>query len=351
MRKLLEELCEAIGLPGWEEQVSSVVKRWLEPCVDEVYLDKQGNLIAWKKGLKDAPKIMLAAHMDEVGMIVKHVEFGGHLRFEVMGRIDPRVLPGQKVLCHTEKGTIWGVIGSKPPHIQREEEKKKVYSITDLYVDIGVDSREEAFDMGVVEGSMISFPPFFVEQGDKYLGKGFDDRVGLAVMVETLRRLKNGQHPNTVCAVGTVQEEVGARGAGVAAHQVKPDFALILESTAAADTPGVAEHESPTKLGGGPALTIVDRSVIVNGKLLKHIKKVARENRIPFQYKKPIYGGTDAGRIQQVGRGVPCAVISVPTRYIHSPVSMVKKEDLERCINLLTRILETTDRDVTSVQV
>ena len=152
-----------------------------------------------------------------------------------------------------------------------------------------------------------------------------------------------------VCAVGTVQEEVGARGAGVAARQVKPDFAIILEGTTAADTPGVEPRENPTKLGGGPALTIVDRSVIVNRKLLEHIKRVASENKIPFQYKKPIYGGTDAGRIQQVGRGVPCAVISVPTRYLHSPVSIVKKSDVELCVALLTKILEATDRDVTSL--
>ncbi|RLG69962.1 MAG: hypothetical protein DRO11_06920, partial [Methanobacteriota archaeon] len=196
METLLKELCETVGLPGWEEQVSGVVKRWLEPCVGRVYLDRNGNLIAWKEGLKEAPKIMLAAHMDEVGLIVKHVETDGYLRFETLGRIDPRVLPGQKVVCHTEKGELWGVIGSKPPHIQEEEEKRKVYRVADLYVDVGADSRKEAFDMGVVEGTMISFPPFFVGQGDKYVGKAFDDRVGLAVMIETLRRLKNVQHPN-----------------------------------------------------------------------------------------------------------------------------------------------------------
>ena len=222
---VLEKLSDANGVTGREDQVRNLMKKYLKPYVDEVREDKLGNLIGFKKGKKDAPTVMLAAHMDEVGLMIKNIKKKGFLQFTKIGGMDDRILLAQKVIVHTDKGPLPGIIGSKPVHIQKEEERKKVIDADKLFIDVGAKTKEEAEKMGVQVGDTISFDTKFCRlSGNVVLGKAFDDRVGCAMLVEVLRKL-----PKVDCnlyVVGTIQEEVGLRGATIAAFQIMPDFFL-----------------------------------------------------------------------------------------------------------------------------
>ena len=248
----LEKLSNARGVAGREEEVRTLMTAFLKPYADEVVVDKMENVVAIKKGKKGKPKVMLAAHMDEVGLMVKTITKDGFLQFTKMGGIDDRILLAQKVNVLTDKTALPGIVGSKPPHIQKEEERKKIVSYDEMFIDIGASSRENALAMGVKVGDPIAFDVKYVGLGNNcVMGKAFDNRAGCAVMIETLKQLK--QTDCTVYAVGTVQEEVGLRGAATAAFNIEPDYAIALDVSIAGDVPGVREFDTSVKIGKGPS--------------------------------------------------------------------------------------------------
>jgi endoglucanase len=329
----LEKLSNACGVAGREDEVRDLMEKLLKPHVDEVREDKLGNIIGIKEGKENACKVMLAAHMDEIGLLVKTISKEGFLQFTKMGGIDDRILLAQKVLVYTEKGSLHGIIGSKPPHIQKEEERKKIITYDELFIDIGAENQEEARKMGVKIGDPVGFDVKFAKIGkDTVIGKAFDDRVGCAVMVEAMRQLK--ETDCTVYAVGTVQEEVGLRGATTAAFGIYPDVGIALDVTVAGDVPGVKEVEAPIKMRSGPSLTVADYGLITHPKVLRLLIDTAEENKIPYQLETGLLGSTDAARISLTREGVPSGVISIPTRYIHSPASLLSLRDAENAVRL-----------------
>jgi putative aminopeptidase FrvX len=310
-----------------------LMKKYLKPYVDEVREDKLGNLITFKKGKKDAPTVMLAAHMDEIGLMIKNIKKKGFLQFTKIGGIDDRILLAQKVIVHTDKGPLNGFIGCKPVHIQSEAEKKKVIEADKMFIDVGAKDKEEAEKMGVQVGDVVSFDTKFARLGNGVvLGKAFDDRVGCAMMIETVKRLQKVDC--NLYAVGTIQEEVGLRGATIAAFQVAPDVGIVLESTVAGDMPGVGEGEAPAKMGEGPVITVADAGLIAHPKVLRLLIDSAKENSIPYQLETGIRGATDAARIALSREGVPSGIIAVPARYIHSPAAILNIDDVEKAVQL-----------------
>lgn len=341
--EVLEKLSEANGVTGREDQVRNLMKKLLTPHVNEVNEDKLGNLIAFKKGKKNSPTVMIAAHMDEIGLMIKNIKKKGFLQFTKIGGIDDRVIFAQKVTVHTDKGYLPGIVGSKPIHIQKEEEKKKVIDADKLFIDVGARNKREAEKMGVQVGDVVSFDTKFAQIGNGVvLGKAFDNRVGCTVLVETMKRLKKVDC--NVYAVGTVQEEVGLRGATIAAFQVKPDIGIALDSTVSGDIPGVAEGDAPAKMGGGPVITVADAGLIAHPKVLRLLIDTAKEKKIPYQLETGIRGATDAARIALNREGVPSGVLSVPARYIHSPAAILDVDDVEKTVHLTVATLENVPR-------
>lgn len=339
LAETLEKLSNACGVAGREEEVRSLMKNFLKPYVDEVKEDKLGNIIGIKKGKKNAPKVMLAAHMDEIGLLVKIISKKGFIQFAKIGGIDDRILLAQKVIVYTEKGPLHGIIGSKPPHIQKEEERKRVLTYDELFIDIGAENQEQAKKMGVKIGDPVGFDIKFAKVGKNIvIGRAFDDRVGCAVMVEVMKRLEKTEC--TVYAVGTVQEEVGLRGATTAAFGIYPDVGIALDVTIAGDVPGVREVEAPIKLGKGPSIEIADMGLIAHPKVVRLLVDVAEENKIPYQLETGLPGSTDAARISLTREGVPSGVISIPTRYIHSPSSLLSLEDAEKAVKLTVAAIQ-----------
>lgn len=335
----LEKLSNINGVTGREEDVRNVLSNLIKPYVDSVSEDKLGNLIAIKKGDKSKPKIMLAAHMDEIGLMVKNISKEGFIQFAKMGGIDDRILLAQKVIVHTSKDDLLGIIGSKPPHIQKKEERNKVVTYDKLFIDIGAMDSRDIQKMGVKIGDPISFSVKFEKVGKKIVtGKAFDDRAGCAVMVETLKKLNSTDC--SIFAVGTIQEEVGLRGAGTAAFGIDPDFGIALDVTVAGDVPGVKDFESNIKMGKGPALTVTDAGLISHPKVLSLLVDTAKTNNIPYQLETGLPGTTDAARISLTRQGVPSGTISIPTRYIHSPVGMMDLTDINNSIKLTVATIQ-----------
>lgn len=336
---LLKELSNLFGPSGFEEEVREVVKREFEKVTDEVKVDVLGNVIGVKKGDEKYPTILLDAHMDEVGFMITHIDKNGFLRFDLLGGLDQRVLYAQKVVIKGDKGKIRGFIGAKAPHLLKPEERSKAVDVEDLFIDIGASSRDEVYEMGIKIGSVGTFDTTFTYLSkNRVLGKAFDDRVGLAVMISVLKRIKDADY--NVIAIASVQEEVGLRGARTAAWQVNADFALAIEGTAAADTPGTPEHKRSTEIGKGPAITLADRSIISHPIVVKELINVAKERRIPYQFKRVFVGGTDAGVIHLIREGIPSAVVSVPSRYIHSPAAILDVNDFKYTIDLVHGFIE-----------
>ena len=335
----LEKLSNACGVTGREEEVRNLMIKLMKPYVDEVIVDKLENVIAIKKGKKSSPKVMLAAHMDEIGLMVKTITKEGFLQFAKMGGIDDRILLAQKVIVYTRKGPLHGIIGSKPPHIQKEEERKKIVAYDELFIDVGADSREDADAMGVKIGDPVAFDVKFAKiDKNIVIGKAFDDRVGCAVMIDVLKQL--AKTDCSVCAVGTVQEEVGLRGAGTSAFGIDPDVGIALDVTVAGDVPGVKEFESNVKMGKGPTLTVADAGLITHPKVLRLLLDVAEEEKIAYQLETGLPGTTDAARISLTRQGVPSGTVSVATRYIHSPVSMLSLKDAENAAKLTASAIQ-----------
>lgn len=333
--ELLKRLSEASGVPGREEEIRALIREALEGHVDELRVDRLGNLIARKKG--GGPKVVVAAHMDEIGFLVSHVdEKTGYLRIEPMGGFDPRTLIAKRVVVHTASGPLVGLIGIKPIHILTEEEKKKELKVSDLFVDLGLPG--EKVKERVRLGDPVTLRQDFLEVGELVSGKALDDRVGVYVGIEALKRL--GEHQADIYFVGTVQEEVGLRGARTSGFAIAPEIGVALDVTLACDMPGVQEHQRITQLGKGVAIKVKDSASISHPGLVRFLAELAEERGIPYQLEILPRGGTDAGGLQLAREGAAVVTLSIPTRYVHSVVEAAHVRDIEAAIDLLAAFLE-----------
>ena len=340
---LLETLANARGVSGNETEVRELIVEAIRQHVDEYSVDSMGNLTAFKSASAPAKRrgalqVMLAAHMDEVGLLIVHVDDDGLLRFDKVGGIDDRVLPSKVFLIGDKK--IPGVIGIKPVHKTRPGETEKPIKSQDLRLDIGAKSKDEASQV-VSLGDYGTFATEFSLFGEGLVrGKALDDRTGCALLVELLA----GEYAFDLYGVFTVQEEVGSRGARVAGYKIQPHVAFVLESTVCDDSPKDKDLSPTTRLGAGPALTVADKSLIADKRLVKLLIATARENGIPLQIKQPLIGGTDAGRIHITREGVPSVVLAVPTRYIHSPAAVLSLSDYGFTLQLMQKALPKLQR-------
>ena len=343
MNMILRELSEAAGVSGNEGDVRAVVLRAVREHVDEVSVDTLGNILAFKRGTgRQRMRVMLAAHMDEIGLMVMGHDSDGFLKVGAVGGIDPRLLPSTLFRVGPER--IPGVVGIKPIHLLEDEEQERVSGVEHLVLDIGAKSKDEAEKLAPL-GTYATFATQFRELGPTVSGKAFDDRAGCAVLVELLcgERFRFDLH-----AAFTVQEEVGLRGARVAAYAIAPDCAFVLEGTVADNVPMDKDISQTTELGKGPAVTVMDRSFVADRRLVRLLTSTAEKLDIPYQIKRPGIGGTDAGSIHSAHEGVPSVTVAVPCRYIHSPVALLSLNDFNNTVCLmresLTRLTRRTLR-------
>jgi putative aminopeptidase FrvX len=330
---LLEKLSNAAGPSGFEGEVREIIKEEIMNYVDEIKVDLMGNVIAHKRGR--GIKVLIDAHMDEVGFIITGYNDDGTLRFETLGGINGKVILSKVVLIGKNK--INGVIGYKPIHLQNGEERKKNVSANLCCIDIGSNSKDETKKI-IKLGEFAVFNMVYGKFGDGLVkGKAFDDRIGCAVAIEILKENYNCD----LYVSFNVQEEVGERGTYVSAFNIQPDIGVALEGTICADMPGIPGHLSATEVGKGPALSIMDKTSIFNDDILKAIIKVAEDKDIPYQLRRAIAGGNDAGAILMSGEGAKVATVSVPCRYIHSSVSVASMEDYKNTVRLMVEWLKT----------
>ena len=333
MFMLVKELCNICAPSGFEDEVRTFLRE--RATADEIYTDTIGNLICHKKG--NGRKIMVSAHMDEVGFIITEITDDGFLKFDELGSIETAVMYGKKVLIG--KNRIPGIIGAKAIHLQRRDDVLNPPKIKDLCIDIGAKDKESAKKL-VEIGDYASFDGEYTEFGENLVkSKALDDRVGCAILLELMKE----EYDNDIYFVFTAQEEVGLRGAIISANTIKPDIALVIEGTTCSDVYGSKPHNQVTNLGGGAVMTAMDRAAISDRKYFDFIMKTAKENNIPLQIKRTAMGGTDAGAIQRSGAGVKTAVLAVPCRYIHSPVSVMCKDDLESVLRLSKAVLKSIE--------
>jgi endoglucanase len=342
-QEYLKQLVDAHGAPGFEGDVSEVMERRLKGF-GTVTRDRLGSLICEKRGKPGGPRVMLAGHLDEVGFLVKNITREGFVKFLPLGGWWGHVVLGQRLIIRTRKGDVLGVVGSKPPHELRDEDRKKVLEIRDMFIDVGAASDWDVRKkLDIRPGDAILPDSSFTVMANPnfLLAKAWDNRVGCALASETLRGLKGVEHPNTVFAVATVQEEVGLRGAQTSAFKIQPDVAIALDVGIAHDTPGT---EGDEKLGGGPLAVVYDSSAIPNRKLLDLVIETAERLKLPMQYETVERGGTDAGKIHLNAEGVPSLSMGIPARYIHSHVSIIDRRDFDRTVKLLVAVVKRLDR-------
>jgi putative aminopeptidase FrvX len=344
---MLKELTDAKGVAGNEREPREVMKKYIAPYADEVTTDNLGSLVAKKVGDANGPKIMVAGHLDEVGFMVTQIDDKGFLRFQTVGGWWSQVMLAQRVTIVTKNGDITGVIGSKPPHILPAEARKKPVDIKDMFIDIGASSKEEAMEWGVRPGDqVVPYFEFQVMKNEKMLlAKAWDNRIGCAIAIDVLKQLKDQKHPNIVYGVGTVQEEVGLRGAKTSANYIQPDIAFSVDVGIAGDTPGVTEKEAQGKMGNGPQIVLYDASMVSHKGLRDFVVGVADELNIPYQYDAIPGGGTDSGAIHVSMNGVPSLSIGIATRYIHSHSSMLHRDDYENAVKLIVEVIKCLDAD------
>jgi len=340
-----EKFSSLIGVSGYEDDVRDFLLEEIRKgdLADKVWTDKLGSVLAIINGKNEEEKILLDAHIDEIGFMISHIEETGFLRFELIGGWDERILPGQSVVLKTEKNKIYnGIIGTQPPHLTSVKERKKTIEASKLYIDVGLVSKQEVLDNDINIGCVGTlFSPFESFPNKMVRGKAFDDRTGCNVLLHIMKLLKESEKLNeSIVFSFSVQEEVGGRGAQPAAYSLDPSMAVAIENTTAADVPGVPDSKCPAYIGKGPAITVADRSLISSPKVNKRLMENAKLENIPYQIKKPLYGGTDAGKIHLSKGGVPSSVVSVPCRYIHSPTSLLKLEDILQTINLVEAFLK-----------
>lgn len=342
---MLKDLTDANAISGHEKEARDVMERYIKPYADEVYTDHLGSLIAKKSGDENGPKIMVAGHLDEVGFMVTRIDKDGFLYFQTIGGWWNQVMLAQRVTIMTKEGNLTGVIGSKPPHILSAEQRKKPVDIKDMFIDIGASSKEEAEKFGVRPGdSVVPYFEFTQMKNEKMLlSKAWDNRIGCAIAIEVLKQLQNEEHPNIVYGVGTIQEEVGLRGAKTSAHLIKPDIAFGVDVGIAGDTPGVSDKEADSKLGEGPQIILYDASMISHKGARDLVVETAEEKEIPFQYSSMAGGGTDSGAIHLTADGVPALSITIATRYIHSHAAMLHRDDFEHAVTLIVEVIKKLD--------
>ena len=344
---MLKDLTDAKAIPGNEKEARDVMTKYIAPYADDVSTDGLGSLIATKTGAENGPKIMIAGHLDEVGFMVTRIDDQGFVYFQTVGGWWSQVMLAQRVTIVTKTGEITGVIGSKPPHILSPEARKKPVDIKDMFIDIGASTREEAAEWGIRPGDMVvPYFEFTVMNNPKMLlAKAWDNRIGCAIAIDVLKNLKEEKHPNIVYGVGTVQEEVGLRGAKTSAFKVQPDIAFAVDVGIAGDTPGVTDKEAMGKLGKGPAIVLYDASMVSHKGLRDFVTKVADDQGIPYQFDAIPGGGTDSGSIHVTANGVPALSITIPTRYIHSHAALLHRDDYENTVKLITEVIKKLDRE------
>lgn len=344
--KLLRELTEAPGVSGYEQEVREIIRKHLQN-ITVIEQDHLGSIVCRKNGEAETPRIMIAGHMDEIGFIVKLITDEGFIRFSPLGGWWGHVMLAQRVVIKTRQGDVPGLIGSKPPHILSEEERKKLLEPKDMYIDIGATSKDEVKELGIRPGDPIIpvFPFMISGTGKTYMAKAFDDRVGCALLIDVINKLTQERHPNTVYGVGTVQEEVGLRGARTSSWVVEPDVGLTMETGVAGDVPDVKKEDAQAKLGKGPVIVIRDGSMILNLRLRDFFVETAEELQIPYQFDLLDRGGTDSGAIHLHRRGVPNLVIAVPTRHIHSHAGIIHRDDYDQAVQLVTAVIKKLDAE------
>ena len=337
---LLKEIAEVAGAPGHEQRVREIVLREVTPLVDDITIDNMGNVYAIKKGKNDK-RVMIGAHMDEIGFMVTYIDDNGFVRFHTLGGFDPKTLTAQRVIIHGTEDII-GVMGSKPIHVMSDEERTKMPKTTDYFIDLGMN--KEAVEKIVSIGNPITRERGLIEMGNCVNCKSLDNRLAVFILIESLKALKGKEVPYDIYGVFTVQEEVGIRGANVAALAIKPDFGFGLDTTISFDVPGAKPEEMITKLGDGTAIKIMDSSTICDYRMVKFMENVAAKHGIKTQKEILTAGGTDTAGIQRMNPGGAIAgAISIPTRHIHQSIEMANKDDIKGSIDLLTNCLLEID--------
>lgn len=335
---LLKKLTEANGISGNEKEVRNIIVAEIKNHIDSLKIDRLGNIIAHKKGKINEKTLMVTAHMDEVGLIIKDIDDSGLMKFMTVGGIDKRILVSKKVTVGENK--IPGVIGAKPIHLQNKSEWKKTLDINDLYIDIGATSKEDA-QKYVDIGDYVSFYTEYREFGDNLTkAKALDNRVGCALLIDLIKNTDDIDF----YGVFTVMEEIGLRGAGPAAFKVEPDIAIVLEGTLCYEMPNLDSHLIPTQLNKGPAISLIDRTTVYNHEIIDKVVNVAEDNNISYQYRKTSMGGNDSGKIHTSKLGSITLTLSVPCRYIHGPVSVMSRTDYKNTFNLLVEVVNEYNR-------
>ena len=336
---LLKKICETPGVSGYEQKIRELILNEIKGHVDEVSVDNIGNIVAIKKGTKNK-KVMIAAHMDEIGFMVNHIDDKGFVRFVPLGGFDPKTLTAQRVVIHGKEDVI-GVMGSKPIHMMSAEERNKVVPLTEYFIDLGRNKEQVEKLIGL--GNPITRERELIEMGDCVNCKSLDNRVSVFILIEVLKELKHT--PYDVYAVFTVQEEVGIRGAQAASHSIQPDFGFGLDTTIAFDVPGARDYEVCTKMGEGTAIKVLDASAICDYRMVAFMKDTAAKHKIKHQLEILTAGGTDtAGMQRMTAGGAICGAVSIPTRHIHQVIEMCSKEDIRASIDLLKVCIEDLDK-------
>jgi len=337
---LFEEICQTPGAPGFEDRIRAVVVRELKPLVDELRVDALGNVIAHRKGKPKAKKLMLAAHMDEISFVVRHVDETGFIRFTTLGGFDPKTLTAQRVLVHTRSGDVLGVMGTKPVHLMTEEERRAGPRIENYFIDVGLPAKEVTKKVRV--GDPVTRERSFVKIGNTVNSKSLDNRVGVFVMIEAVRKAR--RQDIDLYAVATVQEEVGLRGATTASNDIRPDIGIALDVTLANDVPDARPFEKVSELGKGAAIKILDSSVIANRRLVDYLVKTAETKKIPYQLEVLSAGGTDTAAMQRAGSGAIAGCVSIPCRYVHSVIEMCHTKDVQASVDLVAAAIAGVHR-------
>ncbi|MFZ3576975.1 M42 family metallopeptidase [Virgibacillus sp. DJP39] len=348
MFSIIKTLTELQGPSGFEQPITSYIKTKITPLSDEVKVDGIGNVIGTLKGNKPGPKILVTAHMDEVGFIVKKIEKNGLLRFEKLGGHDDRILLAQKVSVRSKRGTKLGIIGTMSAHYQKFDDPKRVRDYRQLYVDVGASSEEDVQKMGIEVGDPVTWNSSVEylgdEQNGKIVGKGFDDRAGCAVLIQLLENLQNRDFAGEVIALFAVQEEVGLRGAKVALANLDFDVAIAIDATVTSDTPEDV-MDSTLTLGGGAGIKVMDGSLISHPAVKDRLVELAKSEGITHQLEIFTGIGTDAGAVNLANKGVPTGVLSIPSRNAHSPVEVIDLNDVEAVNKLLTSFVKNNSNE------
>ncbi len=334
---LLKKISETAGISGFESRIRNLIISEIKDLVDDISIDNLGNIIALKKGYEQK-KLLVAAHMDEIGFIINYIDDNGFLHFLPLGGFDPKTLVSQRVIVHGKKDLI-GVMASKPIHIMKPDERKKPSEIQDFFIDLGLEKEE--VEKYIEIGNPVSRERELIELGNCINGKSLDNRISVYILIETLRKLKGKKIPYDFYASFTVQEEVGIRGAQTVSLDINPDFSIGLDTTIAYDVPGSVPKEAVTSLGKGTAIKIMDSSAIADYRMIRFMKNQASKTNIKWQPELLPAGGTDTAMIQRMNKkGAITGAISIPTRHIHQVIESVHKEDVINSIKLLTACIE-----------